>query len=747
MKRFIFTGLLCFGLCAFAQETFFVGQSIHVSDGETLFTQNQQVKLAADIVTQGTGTLTVGSGTSFLNASPTGKIAGHIRDYPPFDIPSYPVGTTGDLRALSLYLANDNGGLPIEISYDPGVVPDNTALHHNVTNLWTSGYWTCDAPNAYAQLTFRVPLDHPLLQASGPDLFSIAGWNGSNWKILPTAFDASSGLLSTYSSYPLGTYQRFAVALRRCAQSTTWNGLYWTNGEPQTTDYEIVFEGDYSSEVGSFGLTGCTMEIEPDADVTLKSGYAVTIKGKTMVDQIGSLLLESNAALIQTDNDANEGQSTVRRNAMMRRQDYVYWGSPVTGQNLHAFSPQTLQNRFYVYDETTAAFKAVFTATGLNADPLTYEFQPANGYMVRAPNNFLDPPAAAQLFTGHWTGTLQNGDYGIPLTNGAGNGVNLLGNPYPSPVNANLFLAENPGTLYFWAHLDQVPGNGNYAMYNLLGGVAASVPAAGGGTVDSEVPNGTIQTGQGFLLDADAAYTAMFRNSMRTTAMGNQFFRSSFVAVDRYCLNLSDATTGYNQVLVGYDANATTGFDTSFDGRQLKTGTVLSTIVNGEKMGIQGRPSFTGTDEIGVFFECEADGTYTIALDRTSGVFATTPVYLQDLAMGIDWNLTVAPYTFTSIAGSYPNRFTVHYQTNLDVPDHDAAHEVAIYSQQDQIEVVASTAVIRTVSVFDLRGRLLSREKATDATRTRIGTHGWADGIVIVVVETDKGNVTRKVGL
>src|SRR5690606_5838329 len=139
----------------------------------------------------------------------------------------------------------------------------------------------------------------------------------------------------------------------------------------------------------------------------------------------GTLIFESGANLLQDINtvtNTNSGNITFKRNANTVRQDYVYWSSPVEGQNLQSFSPLTLANRFYTINEATNAFTAI--------NPLTSNFTTATRYAIRAPNSFLNPPTSPQLFTGTSIGVPKNASQEIAVTaNGAGD--HLIGNPYP----------------------------------------------------------------------------------------------------------------------------------------------------------------------------------------------------------------------------------------------------------------------------------------------------------------------------
>ncbi|MBF4986557.1 MAM protein, partial [Nonlabens mediterrranea] len=75
-----------------------------------------------------------------------------------------------------------------------------------------------------------------------------------------------------------------------------------------------------------------------------------------------------------------------------------------------------------------------------------------------------------------FVGKPHNGDIDLPINNG---NDYLVGNPYPSALDAHEFINDNPnidGTVYFWEHwggnshqLQQYQGG--YAMYNLSGGL------------------------------------------------------------------------------------------------------------------------------------------------------------------------------------------------------------------------------------------------------------------------------------
>jgi hypothetical protein len=90
----------------------------------------------------------------------------------------------------------------------------------------------------------------------------------------------------------------------------------------------------------------------------------------------------------------------------------------------------------------------------------------------------------------------------VPI--GASGTSNLVGNPYPSALDANLFLIENSvnldGTIYLWTHnaiTNNLYTSDDYATYNLLGGVGTNAALSSG--VSTSKPDGNIASGLFFV--------------------------------------------------------------------------------------------------------------------------------------------------------------------------------------------------------------------------------------------------------
>ena len=122
------------------------------------------------------------------------------------------------------------------------------------------------------------------------------------------------------------------------------------------------------------------------------------------------------------------------------RLDYTLWSSPLTAasQPIFDFSPQTLTNRFYTYNEATNFYTTNdIYSSGTPALNASSSFKVGRGYLIRSPNNWVSNPSSASAWTGTFTGVPNNGDISVAINRTTGDvyGYNAVGNPYPSPIS------------------------------------------------------------------------------------------------------------------------------------------------------------------------------------------------------------------------------------------------------------------------------------------------------------------------
>jgi hypothetical protein len=516
----------------------------------------------------------------------------------------------------------------------------------------------------------------------------------------------------------------------------SWSEITTWKGEVVPTIYDTV-EILGSDNIILNGTGECNNLTITGGSLTINSG-SLTVKD-TLINN-GNIVIENNANLIQTavanTNPTPTGTAIVKRNsASIQLYDYTLWSSPVAGQKLKAFSQHTLDTRFYTYNTITRLYDVVTT-------PLTTtDFAPATGYLIRAPNNWT--AAAQNTFIGVFTGVLNNGTVPINLSyTDEAHSYNLVGNPYPSTINANAFITENTdnieSTLYFWRKTNGVNGSA-YAVYNSAGGTTPSF--------FSEPPNGTIQVGQGFFVKAKRASTLNFENAMRFTSTSTQFFRTN-TERNRIWLNLTNTSGVFSQMLVSYMEDAMQGVD-SLDGKYINDAPIaLTSIINAEEYTIQGRAlPFATSDTVPLGFKTNAAGNYTIAIDHFDGLFTgEQAIYLKDNTTSNETDLKAGSYTFTAAAGIDNARFSLKYQRTLNV---DASefnqNNVRVYINNGTLYVNSGTSVINTIKVYDIQGRLIAQQKSVKSTTATIHNLKATNQVLIVkIIDENSKEVIKK---
>jgi len=576
---------------------------------------------------------------------------------------------------------------------------------------------------------------------------------------------------------------------------TVWNGTAWNDGTP-SGNVNAIINGAYNGN----SFDAATLTINAGKTLTITTGNTVTVTGQLINN--GGIVVQNNAALVQANGTTytGVGSFTVHRNSNpLYRLDYTMWSSPVSGQQLKAFSPATLSNRFYTYgynwDATLSAGAAyVEQYWGVNN---TTNFEPGKSYLIRTPNfvegnSSYDAGNDAEIFNGEFTGIPFNGDVNVPISvsdlNPGGVGTLSLaghyigvGNPYASPISVAEFFEQNQGVIapgngiYFWRKKNDSSA-GSYATLTMAGYTANSAPGGdinegnGGGAAFYPSAEGTafnedwiITAGQGFLVKVDDLANAAtdfvkFRNNMRKAApSGGQqpFFKTmdngqDTAAASHYWLNITNENNAFAQAGVAYIDGATVGLDYGFDGKLLTNGGTakLYSVAAQSSLAIQARPAFTNTDVVPMGFAVTVGGEYSISIDRMDGLFTgSQDIYLKDKFTDVLTNLKESNYSFVTEPGTFESRFEVVYmpQSTLGLQAPDLANTVVIYQQDETITINSGAVNMTEVTVYDIRGRKLMHIDNVNAREASFTHLNAAKGVVIIEVNTTAGIISKKI--
>ncbi len=518
------------------------------------------------------------------------------------------------------------------------------------------------------------------------------------------------------------------------ATVSTWNGMAW-DVVPDNTRITVI-DGDF--DTGTDGnIDACSLFVDAAATLTIEAGDYVSIENDLTVD--GDLQVEHEGSLVMVD---DSGAVTVNGNLDVHKTtttltawyDYTFWSSPITNETIGSVFAGVPAHRIHRFE--TANFNDA-NADGsddegddwITVGPATV-MTPGVGYITTSANSGTFPRTDDRTFNG----AVNNGVVQPTVVlNGAVGGSddwNLLGNPYPSAVDADLLLgnAANTGvldgTIYFWVHnlppSATNPGpyghnfsTDDYASYSF--GLGAGTAAVSGGAT----PNGNIASGQSFFVESIANGMATFNNSMRITSGNDQFFRgNTAVAQDKdlIWLNLTNEEGAFSQILLGFTDEATMQADRGYDGRRFAGGFVsFYSLINDDIYAIQGRPGIEVEDVIplGISTLMQSQTLYAIDIDDMRGDFNLYDIFLHDKTLNVMHDLKTGAYRFDIEVGTFNDRFEIVFQKQiLSVDDPTAVDRELLHYTRDGITSIfmSDASLIQGVEAYDMLGRKLLQE-------------------------------------
>jgi len=585
----------------------------------------------------------------------------------------------------------------------------------------------------------------------------------------------AAGDYSVTTTNALGCASGSTPVTIQAATTAIWNGLGWTNGPP-TINQPLEFTGNFNS-IGDLTACSCTVT---SGTVIINPTHTLKITNWVHVNG-GSLTFENTASLVQINNVSNTNSGNItykRQTTKISNMDYTYWSTPVLPFSLGGVSPLTLGDKFYSFDASIENWKQESAATTM---------VPGVGYIIRGPQTYQFPTPPS-LYDASFIGVPNNGHYEI--TGIIADRSYLLGNPYSSALDADMFLIANAGvlegTLYFWTHNTAIQlatnitngaaGSGayaytsdDYAAYNITGGTGTAAPSSvypymG---LNSNIPTGKIAAGQGFFGDSKVSligFKIVFDNTMRVgvggiTGDNSQFFKTkkpkakiaNTIEKHRIWLDLTNDKGAFKQTLVGYITNATNDYDSLFDGESLDGNKFVDfySVNQGKNLTIQGRSlPFIDTDEVPLGLKTTIAGDFTINIDQVDGLLMNQAVFIEDKLTNTIFDLKNGNYTFTTKAGTFNERFVLKFTNktlataNFDVP----TNTVLVSNKNKQIKINSFVETIDKVTIYDLLGRQIYQKTNVDSNELSIPNLASSHQALVVKTSLQNGTtVTDKI--
>ncbi|MBN2861955.1 MAG: hypothetical protein JXN62_02260 [Bacteroidales bacterium] len=427
---------------------------------------------------------------------------------------------------------------------------------------------------------------------------------------------------------------------------------------------------------------------------------------------------------------------------------YKYFSSPFQAATVAEFGDDmdltAPFESFYRYDEgrTSSGWVSYINPAWL--------LDPMRGYAV----NF---GASADENTVDATGIVNNGSLSLTLYNNNNlytKGFNLIGNPYPSPIDWNATdgwtKANIDDALYYFESSTADQYGGTYSTY--MNGISSDGFAAN-----------IIPSMQGFFVHvSDGAWpvTGMLtmNNDVRLNNQAHPFIKSKMNEEKPYLRlvsGFSDDSASYDPLVVYFDENATCNFDGQLDALKLfntdaKVTNFYSFGEDGRRLSINALPVTVGmlcTIRLGI--KTERDGDVIFRIEKLEGDFYYNTIYLSDLITGSRQELhSGKEYKIHLIADHYQNRFFLLLSNNItDIPDLTLIEDwIKIYADNGilKVEIMLPSCKNGTLKVNNILGQALFVYKIDHP-----GYHEFnpilKTGIYIVTFSSDKRKFSVKI--
>ena len=255
-------------------------------------------------------------------------------------------------------------------------------------------------------------------------------------------------------------------------------------------------------------------------------------------------------------------------------------------------------------------------------------------------------------------GTLNNGPLSRNnLSRGTGTdaGWQLLGNPYPSPIDLSRTAGVTRTNLDDAVYVFQSSGayTGQYRSY------VNGVPAA----------NALLSSSQAFFVRVSAGQTTGgfgLNNSVRVTTLTPQpaFNRSTADVRPLVQLRLESPTALSDDTYVYFEQGATAAFDARFDAYKLPNSSGLSvgSLITAAELSINGLAPLSSTVSVPLNVRVPSAGTYTLRAASLVNFGASPQVFLLDTQTGARINLSQQPsYSFQAGTTVLPGRFSLSF--------------------------------------------------------------------------------------
>jgi hypothetical protein len=530
------------------------------------------------------------------------------------------------------------------------------------------------------------------------------------------------------------------------------------NGSFTHTGGTLIFAGAVQTLGGSSATQFNNLTIEPGSKTTVVSpGQMVrgVVQSNDTLNANGNLTLLSTAA--QTALIDGSGSGAVTGNLTMQRYiatgfGYYYFSSPFTGDTVNDFSSEI--NLAASFPDVYSFNESLASAGWVNYTNSSGLLTPLAGYAVNFGVSMAPLTVSLHgVVSNHTvsTGTIYN--HNMPTTQG----FNLVGNPYPSPIDWNSVggwtKTNLDNAIYFFTNGTVTQYTGTYSSY--VNGISSN-----------GIASNIIAAMQGFFIHvSNGSFPVSGLLSVNNTARNlnsNPVFLgyaapqapSPFI---RLWAGFYDEGSVGDPAVFYFNAAADGAFDKQLDALKLMNThpgvpNLYAVATDTARLSIDALPAaFDSIETVPLGLTTAQDGWISFKATDIENMPAGLYVYFSDAKTGVKQDLQNAPpYRLYLPGGEYKNRFFLNFSTK-EPPAGGASGIPA----NGPLQAYGSGGTLFVngnlnpgekgeVRVFDLQGQLVLRAEISGSTYQQFHSN-FAPGIYLVNFSAPEGTQTKKV--
>ncbi len=512
----------------------------------------------------------------------------------------------------------------------------------------------------------------------------------------------------------------------------------WNNSLIPDAGTDVIIptspSGGNFPEINSLPVANCfDLTIQSGAHLYVPVNKALTVNG-FVTNNAGEtgLIIKSNVSgtgsLIHSTPDID---ATVER--FLTKMKWHLIGMPIESGLAGIFDLPPGQSDIYLktHIESTNTWGSFIV-------PVNYPLTQGRGYecWVGDPYGYQNDETivfAGKLNAGDYT-TGTGSFYDLEFT--PGHGLNLICNPYPSAIEANLRSWNRnkvTGSVWTWD-----PGIGNYRVWNSRD----ELSNGGLGTLSG----GIVPSMQAFFVLATGTNPSITIPQNSRVHNNQPYYKDSELPVNTLLLEVNG--NGYQDaVIVNFDELATDAFDLDYDVEKIfgieEAPQIYSKII-GKNLTINSLPYITDYKVVDVSFDCSMTSLYTLEASGMNGFEGSSEVYLEDLKENVLVDLNEqSNYSFSYNSEENPDRFLLHFGKPFGINDAETS-QISIYSNKDMVYIQTKSNELTKVSICDILGKEITQYESSNENPIRIRVTSGT-GYYLIKVQTGKRLFTEKV--